>query len=149
MAVVKATNDVQQIESELRALSDRWERNKRQHENCCRKFRAKKRFLEKRSATLVATRHRLTLLAVLEQPDAVRIRFPYPRSNPCHCLNERAGTLLEIRRKTCRASFDGKTWTFPIDRLIPVDQQEFQWLLFNPSMAKASSGDVSKIGRGA
>jgi hypothetical protein len=65
-------------------------------------------------------------MAALEQPRAVRIRYRYPETSPCHHLNDKIGTLIEVRRRECRVDFDGESWTFPLDYLRLVDSEKPQ-----------------------
>jgi hypothetical protein len=117
-------NAIQKLEAELTLLNQRHQLNEEEHQRRCKQFHARQKALRKRGSALLATHRRLALSAVLERPGAVRVRYPYPPSNPCHKLNDRFGTLIEVRRTRCRVDFDGESWTFPLEYITIVESQE-------------------------
>ena len=117
-------NEIQEIEAELQLINERYLRNKEEHERRCKKFRAKQKSLRKRGCALLATHHRLRLIAVLAQPGAVRLRCSYSGKSPCRHLNDKVGTLTEVKRTRCRVDFDSESWTLPTDYLVPVNSEE-------------------------
>jgi hypothetical protein len=85
--------------------------------------------LDKRRQALRNERQRLALLSLLGVPQGVRVYVRYPNDRRESVLNDRFGTLTEVRRTRGIVDFgevngDARPWDFLLIHLIPAGEEQ-------------------------
>ena len=104
---------IQELRAEEKRLHERGRRRRDAAE------RDNKRLDEIRQRLL-----RFELMKLVNEPDAVKIRYRYAQGDRCSYLNDLAGTLTEVRRTRGTVKFNGESWNIPLSGLVPANEQQ-------------------------